>query len=815
MSDNRSVLSGRSIATLSLAIAAVIAVSGVGMMSLFWITYSGDSPRGFTYYVAATWGDGVFLPLAAAAIVWHTAVAIKAAKQTTPSCRFSRVALGIMLVGAWVGMACGALLQFDWLMDEDVTTNWTLPVAHKFNAAGLYHAVFLMSMFALFSALSLLLLQRVSLAPGQQGLATSSARLSYLLAWTGMSGYAYLHLHDNAPLTVNEWKEFGHTTCCFMIVGAMHAVGSAVFAWIKDGYPVELRKRIFPDVHDMTSGVFLGASTTSILAGEPSENVRSSYIPIILSLFLVGMVVSYRDGICDLIRRVVSALAVGSFAGILFQMTESKLEIVATGVIVVALNGCTFSVERKRTTRRILLSRHALNVALAVNCCAHVWGLGWIEERAGLIITLTVMYLTTLFREYVTNIDHDPYADVKRVHDVKTRYWVAFISMFAALVILLLTSVVDEGTQGLVPVANSESIVCAGAFVIILGTYMKFRREDSRMPTLISLGILVVLYGVIVSYISGLRAPLFDDWRSWIVIVPVVGSAVFVANGVGSNMILLRGGDRNVMGWSIVITVFLGTACVFVSAVVPTRVEDVHYAPSILSPLTGVVGCLFGSLVPALVACRIISSRKSEGAREGKSVLLDVGVAGVTQDVVMGAAIVIAVGLFPAHILAYGALTADAILLLLVLLFAAGSAVHFALCNNARHLRSETATPRLFRKTLFGQSNDKLSALKQHLALKAHLERQAWIVMIACFPVSLLFFSWQLIRHYGARASNAGPRDVPNLNVDEDFGTVLYDTYLLEVGVRSGLHSKGVTEELGLPVSVSTKWWIYDIFVTL
>ena len=56
-------------------------------------------------------------------------------------------AQGIMLeriawsVGAVAGIFGGAYTQLTWVMSDDTTLNWTIPVQHHFNAAGLWHAL--------------------------------------------------------------------------------------------------------------------------------------------------------------------------------------------------------------------------------------------------------------------------------------------------------------------------------------------------------------------------------------------------------------------------------------------------------------------------------------------------------------------------------------------------------------------------------------------------------------------------------------------------------------------------------------------------
>ncbi|MFG2800430.1 hypothetical protein [Streptomyces pseudovenezuelae] len=115
-------------------------------------TPAADLP-GLFHYVSATWGDGLALPTMTGALVYGIARLPRASKE--------RAASG---TAALLGIALGAATQVQWLRDDAPHLNWTLPRPHHFNAAGLYHAVFLTLMSGLTAALWVLLLLRIARA---------------------------------------------------------------------------------------------------------------------------------------------------------------------------------------------------------------------------------------------------------------------------------------------------------------------------------------------------------------------------------------------------------------------------------------------------------------------------------------------------------------------------------------------------------------------------------------------------------------------------------------------------------------------------
>lgn len=114
--------------------ALLVFLCGFAAMNIFWIAGEWDpNLRGFYSFPSATIGDALVLPPLMYVLIrigrWHVKKTLK--RQVL------LWSLGVF------GIAVGVVLQWQWLLDQDIVLNWTIPAPGKFNAAGWYHAAFL------------------------------------------------------------------------------------------------------------------------------------------------------------------------------------------------------------------------------------------------------------------------------------------------------------------------------------------------------------------------------------------------------------------------------------------------------------------------------------------------------------------------------------------------------------------------------------------------------------------------------------------------------------------------------------------------
>ncbi|MGW3290465.1 hypothetical protein ACWDR3_38110 [Streptomyces sp. NPDC001002] len=195
----------------------VIFCSGYAALLVFW--GFGDQPSGLPglfVFRSATWGDGLLLPLLALCL--RVLTLRLRATEATPVRRRGTVAL-VALAGAALGFA----VVLTWFLDDHPGLNWTNPRPHYFNAAGKYHAAFLVLASAAFAGLGADLvvhLRRAGTAAVRRTLTSSWA----CVALACMAGYGYLGVLDGS-----RGEATAGSTVSLAVIAVAAAVVVAVF----------------------------------------------------------------------------------------------------------------------------------------------------------------------------------------------------------------------------------------------------------------------------------------------------------------------------------------------------------------------------------------------------------------------------------------------------------------------------------------------------------------------------------------------------------------------------------------------------------
>lgn len=125
--------------------AAITWLCGFVVMYLLWrkIGTINELP-GFFDYHAATYGDGICLPILVGA-------GIAFLKNNKRDCELVHIrkCRWIAIVMALIG----GLIQASWLISDRTALNWSIPIQHHFNIAGWYHSIFFLGMFGVIAYL--------------------------------------------------------------------------------------------------------------------------------------------------------------------------------------------------------------------------------------------------------------------------------------------------------------------------------------------------------------------------------------------------------------------------------------------------------------------------------------------------------------------------------------------------------------------------------------------------------------------------------------------------------------------------------------
>lgn len=127
-------------------VALIVLLFGFCAMGAFWALQSNKPGLiGWTHYRAATFGDGLLLPLLVATLD----VCIQRLRQDTGTSPRRTACFAAFIVGVGLGSA----LQVSWLVDPRPEVNWSLPRPHHFAPSGYWHAAFLIAMSGVTSSL--------------------------------------------------------------------------------------------------------------------------------------------------------------------------------------------------------------------------------------------------------------------------------------------------------------------------------------------------------------------------------------------------------------------------------------------------------------------------------------------------------------------------------------------------------------------------------------------------------------------------------------------------------------------------------------
>lgn len=168
--DLRSVLKNPAFA------AAATFAFGFFALLLLWSLGRWPAERSLFDYRAATIGDGLFLPALACALTMSL-------RRLPPVAGETRRAA----IAAVAGGVAGVALQAVWLLDSNPQLNWTLPEPGEFNAAGWYHAGFLVAAFSFFTALFVLVIERLRAAQPSKRNELATSPLTAVIVGTSLA----------------------------------------------------------------------------------------------------------------------------------------------------------------------------------------------------------------------------------------------------------------------------------------------------------------------------------------------------------------------------------------------------------------------------------------------------------------------------------------------------------------------------------------------------------------------------------------------------------------------------------------------------
>lgn len=192
---------------LGIIAAIIVFLCGFFTMYIMWIKIGNPyNVIGFFYYKAATWGDGLLLP-----IMIFSLVGLSFSKKI-----YAFRNLKLSLVTAFSGVVAVAI-QASWLWNKDTVLNWSIPIPHFFNIAGWYHSLF----FILMICVSTFLIERLIIWYGtNRDILNIKNGILFVLFIMSGSSFLQLHFYDDYKnithaVSFNQTYVFSYDCCWF------------------------------------------------------------------------------------------------------------------------------------------------------------------------------------------------------------------------------------------------------------------------------------------------------------------------------------------------------------------------------------------------------------------------------------------------------------------------------------------------------------------------------------------------------------------------------------------------------------------------
>lgn len=253
----------RTVIICGIGLSLFIFFVGFFAMFIFWLNdvQNPDIP-GFFYYKAATYGDGICLPLLVGCMSMYLLLGYDNMKEYIS--RSKRVSVGIGLVCAAVGM----VTQYSWLASDEIRFNWTIPRLHYFTPAGWYHAFYFTFMFGVIGFFLAEIWRFKSADKKKQNFEQSVCLLGVFAFGTG---YMYLHAIDDWVQVYGRERAFEVT-----FIGMLLVLSAFIIT-------ADRNQRVWEDLKIL----FLSSCVTSgvVISIEAYKNIKLLY----LLIAVVGM----------------------------------------------------------------------------------------------------------------------------------------------------------------------------------------------------------------------------------------------------------------------------------------------------------------------------------------------------------------------------------------------------------------------------------------------------------------------------------------------------------------------------------------------
>lgn len=613
-----------------LSAGVVVFLFGFLPMNFLWAQYLAEAPNlslpGLYDYRAATWGDGLFLPIAAVGLV---------ACISYIRCRLTTRQRAIVVFCGIIGVAFGALLQISWLANPNIRLNWTIPEVGYFNLAGWYHAFFLSMAIGFYAVCLALFFFKLKAAISQNSVV--SASILQMLIWTGLFGFLAMLILDDYSSSISYYF-LSLLLCAFSLAFC------AVFYRVTASFEVFRTQNKFyffysalPSVC-LTIGVLIqfGNGFASLY-----ENgvMFVSLVCMMLVLFSIGKKISVNTiaikGLSCLLFSIGISLLVLNLSYEIKSLSSNRsaesIFILLFLVVVFFIFYClTVYLFNEKCFEDFRKCRFAILLALLAMIASFLICVGQETVQSFLLVHFTdaigsslflgfsdvleeVVYVALLLayvlvaRETVKSIGEIERKNVVTVRNLAVVQAVnySFLLIVAIGIILLIVfyslSLGSNAASEFIGDPNFLFVALFGFGCSLLAISRKLRNIPIKLIVLVC--ILIGIYGLLIISLTSFRQPYIISPFQLIAIFPCIGSALLVGESFLSNCCFLRGARMTIVHFISGVFISVGCFLVTVVSILPTYGEEGEVAPVLISSLVGVLGIVFAYvLIPTLCA---------------------------------------------------------------------------------------------------------------------------------------------------------------------------------------------------------------------
>lgn len=821
---------------VSVAFGLFVFAVGWCVMLAFWNAYGRPESRGFTYFVSFLFGDSIFLPVLAGALLSYTMLTYSEPSKRPPTLTQERCAWVVAIISA----LAGAFIQSGWLVSDQTVLNWTIPAPHEFNGAGWWHAGFFVFIFATIGYLSIRFIiarftnsldEKTTHPTGEKESIllpitnAASRRFAMYLVWFGAGGYAYLRQQEGLNIGFADWR-------LLVMIPGVTLVG-----WLLSSL-LSGRRPTVDDVRLPLAGALSAYGIVVLSVGLLYGTVASWEIQIAISFALLAtrLVPLCPVSKIDMHETVTTEIRVGlsAFGAILVCLkVPNVMQSPVTGISIAVLSILVllFIAEGHRLLKEASLPRfqkHAKEVIYLNSPCLllAIMLLGLALPSESVFFEGRELFQTAvlifgipigmgLFNMHAKFTEEEKDEKYNEPFDKNA----AYIRIMVMVIGILVLSILYVGQEA--PDFSQAQTWALLLFLPVLGICIAMSVLLKRKPVevvdvdpdshiqrfrpkvTIFLALLALAYALLILCIYGVREPVYISFMDFLLPFPIVGSILFIVNGIIQNGRVLSGIDaKHDRALHIVISeIAVGCLVVFSLAILPSRQSD-GVSFSTLSPLIGILGLYMAACILPRFAIQAVGC-PTKGA----------GLAGVKQDTWNSFMMISVAGLLVIHVVEWQRLNNNFWFILgTLLVFAGGTAglVRYTLRNNSKHY--QTRFLNVFFSKLqeggkvfsekeksgvledvrswidegFPDSDNAMldcwsSVTNELCPLRKHLEQQAHLVLIALLPYSLFFLLFE--RVFGQR-ENGKEAETP-------FVVDIYNHFLLGLpGLRKHVKNK-------------------------